>query len=111
MLRRAWRHNDRIRIDGSAAVVAAAKAANVGRVVQESVSMLYPDRGSEWIDEDVPTDLFPMARGNLAAEANANRFSAAGGTGSYFGSGGSTDPVHVIASRSSRWLGATSASC
>ena len=43
--------------------------------------MLYPDRGSEWIDEDVPTDLFPMASGNLAAEANANRFSAAGGTG------------------------------
>jgi nucleoside-diphosphate-sugar epimerase len=43
--------------------------------------MLYPDRGSEWIDEDVPTDLFPMARANLAAEANANRFSAAGGTG------------------------------
>jgi len=81
MLRRAWRNNDRIRIDGSAAVVAAAKAADVGRVVQESVSMLYPDRGSEWIDEDVATDLFPMARGNLAAEANANRFSAEGGTG------------------------------
>ena len=70
MPRRAWRDNDRIRIDGSAAVVAAARAADVGRVVQESVSVLYPDRGSEWIDEDVPTDLFPMARGNLAAEAS-----------------------------------------
>jgi nucleoside-diphosphate-sugar epimerase len=43
--------------------------------------MLYPDRGSEWIDEDVPTDTYPMARPNLAAEASANRFSAAGGTG------------------------------
>src|SRR5215216_6657274 len=79
--RQAWRDDDRIRTDGSAAVIDAAIAADVGRVVQESVSMLYPDRGSEWIDEDVPTDLFPMARGNLAAEANANRFSSAGGVG------------------------------
>lgn len=77
----AWRDNDRVRTDGSAAIVDAALAAGVGRVVQESVSMLYPDRGSRWIDEDVPTDLFPIARANLAAEANAQRFSAAGGTG------------------------------
>ena len=43
--------------------------------------MLYPDRGAEWIDEDVPPDVFPMARPNLAAEANANRFSERGRTG------------------------------
>jgi nucleoside-diphosphate-sugar epimerase len=77
----AWRDNDRIRTEGSAAVVDAAIDAGVGRVVQESVSMLYPDRGADWIDEHVPTDRYPMARGNLAAEANANRFSEAGGTG------------------------------
>jgi hypothetical protein len=28
---------------------------------------IYPDRGAEWIDEEVPTDWFPMACANLAA--------------------------------------------
>lgn len=77
----AWRDNDRVRTGGSAAIVDAALASGVPRVVQESVSMLYPDRGSAWIDESVPTDVFPMARPNLAAEASANRFSDAGRTG------------------------------
>jgi nucleoside-diphosphate-sugar epimerase len=81
MRARAWQDNDRIRTEGSAALVDAALAAGVGRVVQESVSMLYPDRGSSWIDEDVPVDEYPLARANIAAEANANRFSASGGTG------------------------------
>jgi nucleoside-diphosphate-sugar epimerase len=77
----AWRDNDRVRTEGSAAMVDAAIDAGVGRVVQESVSMLYPDRGAQWIDESVPTDRYPMAQANLAAEANAERFSEAGGTG------------------------------
>lgn len=78
---RAWANNDRVRTEGSAAIVDAAIAAGVGRVVQESVSMLYPDRGAEWIDENVPTDVFPMARPNLAAEANAKRFADTGRIG------------------------------
>lgn len=77
----AWQQNDRVRTEGSAAVVDAAIAAGVDRVVQESVSMLYPDSGTQWIDEDVAPDHYPMASANLAAEANANRFSEAGGTG------------------------------
>ena len=77
----AWRNNERVRTEGSAAIVDAALDAGVDRVVQESVSMLYPDRGAEWIDESVPTDRYPMARANLAAEANSNRFSDSGGTG------------------------------
>jgi nucleoside-diphosphate-sugar epimerase len=77
----AWAANDRLRTEGSAAIVDAAIAAGVSRVVQESVSMLYRDRGSAWIDEDWPTDNFPMAQANHAAEASANRFSAAGGAG------------------------------
>jgi nucleoside-diphosphate-sugar epimerase len=76
-----WRENDRVRIEGSAAVVDAALAAEVPRVLQESVSMLYPDRGSQWIDEDVAPDVFRISRANLAAEANAKRFSGQGGTG------------------------------
>lgn len=81
MSRKAWAANDRVRTEGSATVVEAAIAAGVSRVVQESVAMLYPDGGDRWIDEDVPTDRYPMARANLAAEASAARFTEAGGTG------------------------------
>ncbi len=77
----AWAANDRIRTEGSASIVDAATAAGVSRLVQESASMLYRDRVDAWIDEDWPTDDYPMARGNHAAEASANRFSAAGGIG------------------------------
>jgi nucleoside-diphosphate-sugar epimerase len=78
---KAWADNDRIRKEGSATIVDAAIAANVGRVVQESVSMIYPAREAAWIDEDCAPDTFPMAQANLAAEASANRFSAAGSAG------------------------------
>ncbi|MFE0028414.1 NAD-dependent epimerase/dehydratase family protein [Amycolatopsis sp. NPDC059021] len=77
----AHKYNEHIRADGSAAVVDAALAAGVGRLIQESVAMLYPDRGANWVNEDVPVDNYPMTRGNLAAEANARRFTAEGGTG------------------------------
>ena len=43
MQTKAWADNDRVRIQGSAAIVDAAIAAGVSRVVQESVSMLYRD--------------------------------------------------------------------
>ena len=81
LFRRAWRPTERIRIDGSAAVVDAALAAGVPRLVQESVSMVYPDRGADWIDEDVAPDPYPNARGNLAAETSATRFTASGRSG------------------------------
>jgi len=81
MSTKAWRRNDWVRTEGSAAVVDAAVAAGVDRVVQESVSMLYRDHGTGWVDEDAPIDPYQMARANLAAEANVHRFSEAGGTG------------------------------
>ena len=81
VFRRAWRPTERVRIEGSGAVVDAALAAGVRRLVQESVSMIYPDRGDEWIDESVEPDPTPNSKGNLAAEASATRFSQAGGTG------------------------------
>jgi nucleoside-diphosphate-sugar epimerase len=79
--RRAWRANDHVRIDGSAAVVDAALAAGVERLVQESVTMLYRDRGSAWVDEDVQVESYSFARANLAAEANAKRFTDSGRAG------------------------------
>ncbi|WP_253859495.1 NAD-dependent epimerase/dehydratase family protein [Prauserella alba] len=78
--RRAWRATERVRTEGSAAVVDAATTAGVGRLVQESVAMLYRDHGSRWVDEEAPVDHYPAAVGNHAAEASAHRFGAAGGT-------------------------------
>jgi nucleoside-diphosphate-sugar epimerase len=78
---RAWVANQRVRIEGSAAVAKAAHAAGVSRILQESVVMLYTDDGDTWLDEDAPVDRYPMAAGNHAAEANARDFTAAGGCG------------------------------
>lgn len=81
VFRRAWAESIRVRTEGSAAVVNAALASGVGRLVQESVSMIYPDSGHRWIDESVPPDSYPNARGNLAAETSAARFSGSGRVG------------------------------
>jgi nucleoside-diphosphate-sugar epimerase len=75
---RAWRSNDRVRVEGSAAVVDAAVRAGVARVIQESVCMVYRSQGRGWVDELSPVDDFPMTRGNLAAEANNQRFTGTG---------------------------------
>ena len=77
----AWADNIKLRTQGSATLVDAALRAGVPRFIQESVSMIYRDRGCDWIDEDWPTDDFPMAASNHAAESSAQRFTAAGGTG------------------------------
>jgi nucleoside-diphosphate-sugar epimerase len=71
---RAWRANDRVRTLGSAAVAGAARAAGVARLVQESIAFMYPDRGSDWIDEDVTLAPVPRTRPNEQAEQNARGF-------------------------------------
>ncbi|MFT4201255.1 NAD-dependent epimerase/dehydratase family protein [Gordonia sp. (in: high G+C Gram-positive bacteria)] len=76
-----WRECLKIRSEGSAAVVDAALAAGVPRVVQESVVMLYADGGDDWLDESSPVDEYPISRGNHAAEASARRFTESGGVG------------------------------
>jgi len=78
---RAWAENNRIRSQGSRVVVDAAVAAQVRVMLQESVSMIYPDCGGEWITEDTPPDRYPMADSNLMAEASTRRFTDEGGTG------------------------------
>jgi nucleoside-diphosphate-sugar epimerase len=81
MSNRAWKQCHYVRTVGSATIVAAAATAGVPCVIQESVSMLYPDRGVDWIDESTPPTYFPAAKGNLAAEASAARFADTGGRG------------------------------
>lgn len=75
----AWTECERVRVEGSAAVVGAARDAGVRHVIQESVVMIYRDGGTDWVDEAQPVDHYPITRGNHAAEASARRFAAAGG--------------------------------
>lgn len=77
---KAWRVNDRLRREGSRNLVDAAIAAGVGRYVQESVGFLYADGGHGWISEDHPVAPSSITASALEAEAQAQRFAAAGGT-------------------------------
>ncbi len=79
ILTSAWTANHRVRAEGSANVAAAALKVGIPRLIQESIVMIYRDGGDHWIDEDWPTDRFPSAAGNHAAEANAQRFTHGGG--------------------------------
>jgi nucleoside-diphosphate-sugar epimerase len=78
----AWAENNRIRSEGSTNLVDAALAAGATRYVQESITFTYPDSGDEWIDAATTRIEPPPIGASVAdAEANAARFSAAGGTG------------------------------
>ncbi|MEA2670215.1 MAG: hypothetical protein QOG45_435 [Chloroflexota bacterium] len=76
-----WAENDRIRREVSRTLVDAALATGATRYVQESVAFLYRDLGDGWIDEDTPLELPAYARSTGDAEASAQRFTDAGGTG------------------------------
>jgi nucleoside-diphosphate-sugar epimerase len=77
----AWRQNDRLRREASAALVDAALLADVGRFVQESFAAAYPDRGDAWIDETTPIAPARYNRTIADAEHSTARFCAAGGAG------------------------------
>lgn len=81
MLPWSWRENDRIRRDGSAAIVDAALAAGVPRLVQESFAPIYAANGDAWIDEAHPQQPTRYNRSVLDAERSARRFTASGATG------------------------------
>jgi nucleoside-diphosphate-sugar epimerase len=81
MLPWAWRENDRVRRDGSAALVDAARAMGVGRFIQESFAPVYEDGGDRWIDEQWPQRPVPYNRTVLDAERSATRFGESGGVG------------------------------
>ena len=78
---RAWRENDRLRVEATRTLAAAAGAAEVPRYVRDSLAFVYVDRGAEWIDEDTPTDAVTVQRTAIQAEGYVRDFTAAGGTG------------------------------
>ncbi|HCK81456.1 MAG TPA: epimerase [Candidatus Competibacteraceae bacterium] len=77
----AWRENDRLRRTASAYLVDAALAAGVGRFIQESFALTYPDCGDRWIDERAPIQPTRYNRTVANAEASARRFAEGGGAG------------------------------
>lgn len=81
MLPWSWKENDRVRREGSAALVDAALAAGVKRFVQESFAPVYDGDAASWIDETHPQRPAPYNRTVLDAERSAERFAARGGVG------------------------------
>ena len=79
---RAWREDDQIRTDGSRILAGAALRHDVGRLVQEAVTFVYPDRADEWITEETMPEPNPRSQAaTMAATAQAARFTAGGGSG------------------------------
>jgi nucleoside-diphosphate-sugar epimerase len=76
----AWRENDRIRREGSAAIVDACLASGVSRLIQESFAPVYPDCGERWIDERTPLRPVRYNQTVADAEASAGRFQEVGRT-------------------------------
>jgi nucleoside-diphosphate-sugar epimerase len=75
--RSAWVENDRIRREGTHNLVEAALACEVGTLVYPSVTFVYPDRGSQWIDAArVAADPADLTHSAMAAEAEVTRFAA-----------------------------------
>jgi nucleoside-diphosphate-sugar epimerase len=68
---RAWEQNDRLRREASAAIATAAREAGVGRLVQESVALLYADGGDRWLDESAPLAPASSTASALSAERAA----------------------------------------
>ena len=100
-----WAENNRIRSEGSKAVVDAALAAGVEQVVQESITFIYPDHGDAWISEDLPVEPPPGVASVGLAEANAQRLTDAGGRGvvlrfgAFYGPGSSQSDQIIAAAR------------
>jgi nucleoside-diphosphate-sugar epimerase len=75
-----WAENDKVRRDGSAALVTAALAGDDVRiVVQEGISFYYADGGDAELTEDSPLDVPAALRSTITAHENVARFAGADG--------------------------------
>lgn len=77
----AWTENTKLRAVGTKVLVDAALAAGVGRAVAESITFIYSDAGSEWIDEHSPVDAGAGLQSVVTLEEEIGRFASAGGIG------------------------------
>lgn len=92
----AWKMNDRLRIEASANLAAAAGSAR-GRYVGESITFPYVDSGDEWIDESTERTFFSGNESVENAEAAALGVTQQGGAGVSlrFGMFFADDSAHV----------------
>jgi nucleoside-diphosphate-sugar epimerase len=77
----AWTENSRLRVEGTKALVDAALAAGVSRFVAESITFIYCDGGSDWLDEHAAVDATEGLQPVIALENEVARFTGAGGGG------------------------------
>jgi nucleoside-diphosphate-sugar epimerase len=77
-----WLENDRLRREGTNALVDAALAVGVQTLLYPSVTLLYPDSGARWLVAGESTiDPAPNLLSTLVAEEAVARFTTAGGRG------------------------------
>lgn len=82
LTKRGWAAHDRVREQGSAALVAAAlRTDDVGVLVQEGISFVYADGGDAELDETAPIQPYGPLLSSVAAHRNIERFADAGRTG------------------------------
>ncbi|HZO91537.1 MAG TPA: NAD(P)-dependent oxidoreductase [Chthonomonadaceae bacterium] len=63
-----WEANDRVRVEGTANLLAAAREAGVRLFVQNSFGYVYQPRGDQWIEEDAPLTSQDFRRSEVQAE-------------------------------------------
>ncbi|HEX2892778.1 MAG TPA: NAD(P)-dependent oxidoreductase [Marmoricola sp.] len=71
-----WRRHDALRTTAVGNVVAAARAAGVRRVIQESDSFLYADHGDRWITEADSIEITPATEPSAVGESHALGFAS-----------------------------------
>ncbi len=77
-----WHMNDELRDRATGLLVDAARANGVGRFIQQSITFLYADGGSDWLDETAPIDTsFTPLASAIQAEEHVGRFRDGGGVG------------------------------
>ena len=77
----AWRQNDALRTEAVANVVAAARAAGVRRLVQQSVSYVYADKGDAWIREQDPIEITRATEPSAVGESHVLDFGSSSRAG------------------------------
>jgi nucleoside-diphosphate-sugar epimerase len=77
----AWRTHNRLRTEVTQSLLDAAREHGIARVVKESITFVYPDRGAEWIDETVEPDVGRFLEPTIEGERIVDALNAEGGTG------------------------------
>jgi 2-alkyl-3-oxoalkanoate reductase len=90
---KAWKENDRIRIEGTRNLVSVALQCRVSTFIYPGIVFLYPDRASHWLDAFTPPDPSPVLESSLIAEKEVERFNRSGRRGIVLRMGGFYGPT------------------